>query len=158
MQSSLEIVSLLDIFYSLKFVQYSNQYCVRQSPARFSSLKNSREFFFIFTSCSRSRAILVKVKKVKAISILLFFSREKRVKSGAGYDLTSLYLPKLHFFKCEIFPNLNFTIRQFLQFQLVITNKHCQRHNGPRHCFYLSSYKAGKFSRKENSTLYWFQF
>ena len=41
--------------------------------------------------------------------ISLFFSREKRVKSGAGYELTSLYLPKLHFFKCEIFPNLNFT-------------------------------------------------
>ena len=40
--------------------------------------------------------------------------------------------------------------------------KHCHRHNGPRHCFYnlthLSSYKGGKFSRKENSTLYWFQF
>ena len=32
--------------------------------------------------------------------------------------------------------------------------KHCQRHNGPRYCLtYLSSYKAGKFSRKENSTL-----
>ena len=33
-------------------------------------------------------------------------------------------------------------------------DKHCQRQNGPRHCFYdlnyLSSYKAGKFSRKEN--------
>ena len=33
-------------------------------------------------------------------------------------------------------------------------DKHCQRHNGPRHCFYnlnyLSSYKAGKFSSKEN--------
>ena len=34
--------------------------------------------------------------------------------------------------------------------------KHCQRYNGPRHCFYdlnyLSSYKAGKFTRKENSS------
>ena len=34
--------------------------------------------------------------------------------------------------------------------------KHCQRHNGPRHCFYdlnyLSSYKAGKFTWKENSS------
>ena len=44
---------------------------------------------------------------------------------------------------------------------MIIMTKHCQRHNGPRHCFhnlnYLSSYKAGKFIRKENSTLYWFQ-
>ena len=34
--------------------------------------------------------------------------------------------------------------------------KYCQRHNGPRHCFdnlnYLSSYKTGKFTRKENSS------
>ena len=36
------------------------------------------------------------------------------------------------------------------------TCRHCQRHNGPRYCFYnlnyLSSYKAGKFTRKENSS------
>ena len=39
---------------------------------------------------------------------------------------------------------------------LHIWHKHCQRHNGPRHCFYnliyVSIYKAGKFSRKENSS------
>merc|ERR1712020_373610 len=38
-----------------------------------------------------------------------------------------------------------------------LKQKHCQRHNGPRHCFYnlnyLSSYKAGKFTRKETSKL-----
>ena len=44
----------------------------------------------------------------------------------------------------------------FLILVINTIEKHCQRHNGPRHCFYnlnyLSSYKAGKFSSKENSS------
>ena len=39
---------------------------------------------------------------------------------------------------------------------IFIRIKHCQRHKGPRHCFYnlnyLSNYKAGKFSSKQNSS------
>ena len=86
-----------------------------QPPARISFLENSRDFFLIFTSCSRSRAILVSLSILekewkefifhfslleKSESYLNFtlFSREIRVKSGTGYDLTSLYLPKLYFF------------------------------------------------------------
>ena len=44
--------------------------------------------------------------------------------------------------------------------QVIITTKHCQRHDGPRHCFYnliyLSSFKTAKFSKL--NTPYWFQF
>ena len=86
-----------------------------QPPARFSFLENFLENFLIFTSRSRSRAIWVSLSTLekewkefifhfslleKSESYLNFtlFSREKRVKSGAGYDLTSLYLPKLYFF------------------------------------------------------------
>ena len=34
---------------------------ILQRPARFSFLENSREFFFIFTSCSRSRAVSISL-------------------------------------------------------------------------------------------------
>ena len=91
-----------------------------QPPARFSFLENSRDFFLIFTSRSRSRAIWVSLSTLekewkefifhfslleKSESYLNFtlFSREKRVKSGTGYDLTSLYLPKLYFFKILLY-------------------------------------------------------
>ena len=40
--------------------------------------------------------------------------------------------------------------------------KHCQRHNGPRHCFYnltyLSSYKAGKLVERKIQHSYWSKF
>ena len=89
---------------------------IGQRPARFSFLENSREFCFIFTSRSQSRAVSISLSllekewrnfifhfslfgKVKAIPILLFFSREKRVKSGAGYHhiMYNIYCPPLFF-------------------------------------------------------------
>ena len=74
-----------------------------QRPARFSFLENSREFFFIFTSHSRSRAVsnslslLEKewrdfifnfslLEKSESYPYFTLFSREKKVKSC---DITS---------------------------------------------------------------------
>ena len=113
----------------------------KQPPARFSFLENSRDFFLIFTSRSRSRAIWVSLSTLekewkefifhfslleKSESYLNFtlFSREKRVKSDAGYDLTSLYLPKLYFLqKCEFFSNLNFTCASSSHYSLWLQIK-----------------------------------
>ena len=79
-------------------------------PARSSFLENSREFFCIFTSRSWSRAVSISLsllekewrdfifhfsllKKSETYPYFTFFSREKRVKSGAGYNLTSIFVP-----------------------------------------------------------------
>ena len=51
-----------------------------QRPARFSFLENSREFFFIFTSRFRSRAVSISLsllEKVKGFHFSLFISRQK---------------------------------------------------------------------------------
>ena len=58
-------------------------------------------------------------------------------------------------FQCYFDTSLHYAEVYWIRiFVLGILSKHCQRHNGPRYCFYnliyLSSYKAGKFSRKEN--------
>ena len=42
------------------------------------------------------------LEKVKAIRISLFFSREKRVKSGAGYNFTSIFVPNCISKNCQI--------------------------------------------------------
>ena len=81
-----------------------------QRPARFSFLENSREFFFIFTSRSRSRAVSISLsllekewrdfifhfsllEKSESYRYFTLFSREKRVKLGPGYNLTSIFVP-----------------------------------------------------------------
>ena len=83
---------------------------VWQRPARFSFLENSREFFFIFTSRSRSRAVSISLsllekewrdfifhfsllEKSESYRYFTLFSREKRVKLGPGYNLTSIFVP-----------------------------------------------------------------
>ena len=57
-----------------------------------------------------------------------------------------------HFFKCL---DERIYIWHFF-LQKLPYRKHCQRHNGPRHCFYnlnyISSNKAGKFSKYLNSS------
>ena len=90
-----------------------------QRPARFSFLENSREFFFIFTSRSRSRAVSISLsllekewrdfifhfsllEKSESYSYFTLFSREKRVKSGAGYNLTSIFVPNCISKYCQI--------------------------------------------------------
>ena len=90
-----------------------------QRPARFSFLENSREFFFIFTSHSRSRAVSISLsllekewrdfifhfsllEKSESYSYFTLFSREKRVKSGAGYNLTSIFVPNCISKNCQI--------------------------------------------------------
>merc|ERR1711973_97085 len=93
---------------------------VWQRPARFSSLENSREFFFSFSLLildleqfqfhfhfsKKSEGILFFTfhfsKKVKAIHISLFFLEKKRVKSGAGYNLTSIFVPNCISKNCQI--------------------------------------------------------
>ena len=91
----------------------------RQRPARFSFLENSREFFFIFTSRSRSRAVSISLsllekewrdfifhfsllEKSESYPYFTLFSREKRVKSGAGYNLTSIFVPNCISKNCQI--------------------------------------------------------
>ena len=93
--------------------------CVCQRPARFSFLENSREFFFIFTSRSRSRAVSISLsllekewrdfifhfsllEKSESYPYFTLFSREKRVKSGAGYNLTSIFVPNCISKNCQI--------------------------------------------------------
>ena len=90
-----------------------------QRPARFSFLENSREFFFIFTSRSRSRAVSISLsllekewrdfifhfsllEKSESYPYFTLFSREKRVKSGAGYNLTSIFVPNCISKNCQI--------------------------------------------------------
>ena len=90
-----------------------------QRPARFSFLENSREFLFIFTSRSRSRAISISLslleeewrdfifhfsllEKSESYPYFTLFSREKRVKSGAGYNLTSIFVPNCISKDCQI--------------------------------------------------------
>ena len=79
----------------------SQHQLVEQRPARFSFLENSREFVFFFTSRSRSRAVSISLsllekewrdfifhfsllEKSESYPYFTLFSREKRVKSGAG--------------------------------------------------------------------------
>ena len=81
-----------------------------QRPARFSFLENFREFFFIFTSRSQSRAVSISLsllekewrdfifhfsllEKSESYRYFTLFSREKRVKLGPGYNLTSIFVP-----------------------------------------------------------------
>ena len=90
-----------------------------QRPARFSFLDNSREFFFIFISRSRSRAVSISLsllekecqrfifhfsllKKSESYPYFTPFSREKRVKTGAGYNLTSIFVPNCISKYCQI--------------------------------------------------------
>ena len=90
-----------------------------QRPARFSFLENSRDFFFIFTSRSRSRAVSISLsllekewrdfifhfsllEKSESYPYFTLFSREKRVKSGAGYNLTSIFVPNCISKNCQI--------------------------------------------------------
>ena len=90
-----------------------------QRPARFWFLENSQEFFFIFTSRSRSRAVSISLsllekerrdfiyhfsplKKSESYPYFTLFSREKRVKSGAGYNLTSIFVPNCISKDCQI--------------------------------------------------------
>ena len=90
-----------------------------QRPARFSFLENSREFFFIFTSRSRSRAVSISLsllekewrdfifhfsllEKSESYPYFTLLSREKRVKSGAGYNLTSIFVPNCISKYCQI--------------------------------------------------------
>ena len=90
-----------------------------QRPARFSFLENSREFFFFFTSRSRSRAVSISLsllekewrdfifhfsllEKSESYPYFTLFSREKRVKSGAGYNLTSIFVPNCISKNCQI--------------------------------------------------------
>ena len=92
---------------------------IPQRPARFSFLENSREFFFIFTSRSRSRAVSISLsllekewrdfifhfsllEKSESYPYFTLFSREKRVKSGAGYNLTSIFVPNCISKDCQI--------------------------------------------------------
>ena len=79
----------------------------------------SRIFFFIFTSCSRSRAVSISLsllekewrdfifhfsllEKSESYPYFTLFSREKRVKSGAGYNLTSIFVPNCISKNCQI--------------------------------------------------------
>merc|ERR1711978_560124 len=79
-----------------------------QRPARFSFLENSRETFFFFhfsfsissrfnfTFTSRKRVkgfYFSLLKKSESYPYFTLFSRDKRVKSGAGYNLTSTFVP-----------------------------------------------------------------
>ena len=92
---------------------------IKQRPARFSFLENSREFFFLFTSRSRSRAVSISLsllekewrdfifhfsllEKSESYPYFTLFSREKRVKSGAGYNLTSIFVPNCISKNCQI--------------------------------------------------------
>ena len=93
-----------------KCVQTNTNVNRYQRPARFSFLENSREFFFIFTSRSRSRAVSISLsllekewrdfifhfsllEKSESYRYFTLFSREKRVKLGPGYNLTSIFVP-----------------------------------------------------------------
>ena len=91
-------------------ITYPRQICfMSQRPARFSFLENSRKKNFIFTSRSRSRAVSISLsllekewrdfifhfsllEKSESYPYFTLFSREKRVKSGAGYNLTSIFV------------------------------------------------------------------
>ena len=101
-----------------------------QRPARFSFLENSREFFLIFTSRSRSRAVSISLSLLekewrdfifhfslleKSESYLYFtlFSREKRMKSGAGYNLAFIFVPNCISKDRQI---SSMHVRQFLPF------------------------------------------
>ena len=100
-------------------VHLPNDGGLRQRPARVSFLENSREFFFIFTSRSRSRAVSISLsllekewrdfifhfsllEKSESYPYFTLFSREKRVKSGAGYNLTSIFVPNCISKNCQI--------------------------------------------------------
>ena len=78
--------------------------------AETSEILVSREFFFIFTSRSRSRAVSISLsllekewrdfifhfsllEKSESYRYFTLFSREKRVKLGPGYNLTSIFVP-----------------------------------------------------------------
>ena len=105
-------------------VRCLRQWVCHQSDSRFSrilkifflhfhfSFSISSHFNFTFNSRKRVKGIYFSLftsrKKWKLSEFHSFFSR-KIVKSGAGYDLTSLYLPKFYFFKMWFFSNLNFT-------------------------------------------------
>ena len=84
-----------------------------QRPARFLFLENSREFFFYFHfSFSISSHFISRVKlfnfslftsrKEWKLFVFHLFSREKRVKSGAGYNLTSIFVPNCISKNCQI--------------------------------------------------------
>ena len=85
----------------------------QQRPARFSFLEN------FFTSRSRSRADSISLsllekewrdfifhfsllEKSESYPYFTLFSREKRVKSGAGYNLTSIFVPDCISKNCQI--------------------------------------------------------
>ena len=63
-------------------------------------------FQFHFHFSKKSEGILFFTfhfsKKVKAIHISLFFLEKKRVKSGAGYNLTSIFVPNCISKNCQI--------------------------------------------------------
>ena len=62
------------------------------------------QFHFQFSKKSEGNSFFTFhfSKKVKAVHISLFFSREKRVKSGAGYNLTSIFVPNCISKNCQI--------------------------------------------------------
>ena len=79
-----------------------------QRDSRFSRILEN--FFFIFTSRSRSRAVSISLsllekewrdfifhfsllEKSESYRYFTLFSREKRVKLGPGYNLTSIFVP-----------------------------------------------------------------
>ena len=89
---------------------------IQQRPARFSFLEiffsfslfvfDLEPFQFHFHFSKKSKGILFFTfhfsKKSESYPYFTLFSREKRVKSGAGYYLTSIFVPNCISKNCQI--------------------------------------------------------